>query len=417
MIVFWARRRQKHAQGIHLPHPMNERNTTQAGTLPFPTPAPRAVRPPAWHVRNADAFQALRDMEPATIDAVITDPPYGIGFMNRKWDTFEPENQAGTSNAAFQAWTQRWAQLALVASKPGANWIVAGSPQTTHRAACGLEDAGLRIVTTLIWLYGQGWPKGRRLAPGLHTSLKPAWEPMLMARTPSTDTAGATYARYGTGGFHIDACRLDTPAGDGHWSHDDDSDRGRRPGYEGGFTQGGTQGDGRWPPNVAMDAATRDALDLQVGNRPSGGFPRRRTSSSVRNVYSQFRKEEQQPTGRGRTSGTASRFFYCPKASHAERNDGLEDGTENAAGETAGAINDHETVKPLELMRWLIRLVAPPGGVVLDPFSGSGTTGVACMLEGRSFIGIERDTGYAAIAEKRIRAAATARKRADVVRA
>ena len=125
------------------PLSMNDPNSTQADTLPFPMPAPRQVRPPTWRVTNADAFSALREIEPVSIDAVITDPPYGIGFMNRKWDTFETENQPGTSNAAFQAWTQRWAELALVASKPGANWIVAGSPQTNR---CGLNEATARAT-------------------------------------------------------------------------------------------------------------------------------------------------------------------------------------------------------------------------------------------------------------------------------
>ena len=284
-------------------------------------------------------------------------------------------------------------------------WLVTASPRTAHRVACGLEDAGLRIVTTVIWLYGQGFPKGRRLAAGIHTELKPAWEPIILARAPSADTATATYARYGTGGLDIDACLLDTPAGDGHWSADDGSDRTSRPGYEGGFTAGGTRRDGRWPPNAAMDAESALALDEQAGDRRSGGFPTRRDAPKFNVVYGRFDEQNGVPAGRGRTTGGASRFFYCPKASRAERDCGLRPDSQAAGSEAREPINDHETVKPVELMRWLIRLAAPPNGVVLDPFAGSGSTGVACLLEERSFRGIEQDAKYAAIAHARIDAA------------
>ncbi len=392
---------------------MNDSVTTlHAGALPFSAPEPRtSERPPEWNVTAGDALRVLRTLKPASVEAVITDPPYGIGFMGRRWDTFEPDDGAPSGPAAFQEWTRRWASAALLASKPGANWLVAAAPRTAHRVACGLEDAGLRIVTTVIWLYGQGFAKGRRLATGIHTELKPAWEPIILARAPSADTATATYARYRTGGLDIDACLLDTPAGNGHWSGDDGSDRTSRPGYEGGFTTGGTRRDGRWPPNVAMDAETACALDEQAGKRRSGGFPARRGAPKFNLVYDRLDGQDDVPAGRGRTTGGASRFFYCPKASRSERDFGLRPDSKATGSETGELINDHEAVKPVELMRWLVRLAAPRDGVVLDPFAGSGSTGVACLLEGRSFRGIEQDAKYAAIARARIHAASSVEPR------
>ena len=160
-----------------------------------------------------------------------------------------------------------------------------------------------------------------------------------------------------------------------------------------------------------MDAETALALDEQTGDRPSGGFPARRDAPKFNVVYGRFDGQNGVPAGRGRTNGGASRFFYCPKAGRAERDCGLRPDSWAAGSEAREPINDHETVKPVELMRWLVRLAAPPNGVVLDPFAGSGSTGVACLLEERSFRGVEQDAKYAAIAHARIDAASNVEPR------
>ena len=194
-------------------------------------------------------------------------------------------------------------------------------------------------------------------------------------------------AAFGTGALNIDGCRLEGAKGEGHWSGDDGSDATSSPGYAGGFSRGGARSDlGRWPPNVALDEEAAARLDAEGGT---------------------------------------SRFFYCPKASRDERERGCEDLPRKTAGDatdrqdgsaglnspragasrTHGARNHHPTVKPVALMRWLVRLVTPPGGLVLDPFAGSGTTGIACVHEQMRFLGMEREAEYVRIAEARIGAA------------
>ena len=160
-----------------------------------------------------------------------------------------------------------------------------------------------------------------------------------------------------------------------------------------------------------MDAETARALDEQAGDRRSGGFPARRGAPKFNIVYGRFDGQDGIPAGRGRTTGGASRFFYCPKASRAERDCGLRTHSRAAGSEAREPINDYETVRPVELMGWLVRLAAPPDGVVLDPFAGSGSTGVACLLEGRSLGGIEQHAKYAAIAHARIEAASNVEPR------
>ncbi|MCY4635500.1 MAG: site-specific DNA-methyltransferase [Acidobacteria bacterium] len=160
-----------------------------------------------------------------------------------------------------------------------------------------------------------------------------------------------------------------------------------------------------------MDAETARALDEQAGQRRSGGFPARRQAPKFNVVYGRFNGQDDVPAGRGRTTGGASRFFYCPKANRRERDFGLRPESKAAGSHARELINDHETVKPVELMRWLVRLTTPPDALVLDPFAGSGSTGVACLLEERSFRGIEQDPKYAAIARVRIDAASSVEPR------
>ena len=409
----------------------------------------------------ADSIKHMAQLEPESVDALITDPPYGIGFMGKEWDTFKAAtvekvrkgqtvdrsnydnpNLRGrkfwTAGAAvrydetleghrkFQEWTREWATAALPALKPGANVLVCSSPRTAHRVTSGLEDAGFEIRHVLLWLYGQGYPKNKKLAPGVGTALKPAYEPLILARTPSPDTMTVTYGKHGTGGLNIQQCRLDGNL-DGHWSHDDGTDRTSRPGYDGGFDHGGSKNDaGRWPGDVLIDEAFAAELD-GLGERRSGAAPKKRYVALFSDrVYSGGFKGRRNdlPAGRDENAGGISRYFYCPKASVRERERGCEqlplwaparrvNRQEGSAGiehpragagrGTAGA-NHHPTVKPLELMRWLVRLLTLPSATVLDPFMGSGTTGMACALEGRGFVGIDREPEYIEIAQARIRA-------------
>ena len=469
--------------------------------------------PESWRLLTGDCLDVLATLEPDSVDACATDPPYGISFMGREWDTFTPAtvekmrtpkafgaddanpnlrgrtgwagsaaieyDRSAAASLKFHAWTQQWAEAVLRVLKPGAHAVVCASPRMGHRVTCGLEDAGFEIRDSLLWLYGSGFPKSlnvgkqldrrpgasqhaefaahlkaRREALGLSTSdvterivgtrsgacwnwehhqfpesvwwpalrdvldldprwepvlaeaerevagtrekdrlavapgqgcdrspvslditvpktdrarqwdgwgtaLKPAYEPVILARKPlGGRTVAQCVAEFGTGALNIDGCRLD----------------GARPGDL-----------GRWPPNVALDETAAARLDAEGG---------------------------------------ASRFFYVAKASRDERERGCENLPQRTAGEatdrqdgsaglespragasrTRGARNHHPTVKPVALMRWLVRLVTPPGGLVLDPFAGSGTTGLACIKEQCRFLGIEREAEYVAIADARLRA-------------
>ncbi len=348
---------------------------------------------PEWTLHVGNCEEVLRTMPACSVDAVVTDPPYGIHFMENSWDNFGSNELQGLRE--FQKWTTHWAQRVALVTKPGANWLVFGSPRTYHRLACGLEDAGIRVITCLMWFYGEGMIKTRELAQGVRGDLKPAYEPILLARSPSTQTASATYHRHGTGGINIDACLIDGEQGSGHWSGDDGSDSTSTPGYDGGFTQGGRRRGGRVPANVMLDPAAAAALDDAAGLRRSGAAPTTRHSSKHSSrVYSgKFEGRTECGPGRGASAAGPSRFYYCSKAAAHDRNQGL--GKEPID-------NTHPCVKPTDLMRWLVRLATPPECTVIDPFTGSGSTGVASLLENRSFIGIERDASQARTARARL---------------
>jgi site-specific DNA-methyltransferase (adenine-specific) len=293
-------------------------------------------------IAHGDALDLLVRLPAASVDAIVTDPPYGIGFNRESWD--RPGLSASVNEAAgFGEWTSRWAAEARRVLKPGGYLVAFGAPRTFHRLTVGVEDAGFEVRDVVMWLCGQGVPKGRRLPGGFSTTLRPGYEPILVARAPLPEGA----RRLASGVLAV--------------------------------------GEGRWPQNVAMTHTT-----LCHPDRCSRRCPARILDRAQRT---------QRP----------SRFFYAAKASRREREAGLDHlkpqghvlfgpKRENARPKR----NAHPTVKPVELMRWLVRLVCPEEGVVLDPFAGSGSTGVAAVLEDRGFIGIEREPEYVEIALSRL---------------
>jgi site-specific DNA-methyltransferase (adenine-specific) len=410
-------------------------------------------------IHAGDLFDVLPTLEANSIDACVTDPPYGIGFMGREWDTFTPSairepqpcapiesanpNLRGRTRSPavsasqiaydrsvrgqreFQAWSERWAREVYRVLKPGGHLVVCGAPRSFHRMASGVEDAGFEIRDCLSWLYGQGFPKSLNLGDGRGTALKPGWEPCVLARKPLDGTVAANVLKHGTGALNINACRIqgvtrewDKPRG-GIWNGGD-REQGR--GDELHHTDAG-----RWPANVVLDEDAAAMLDEQSGEtKSSGGRIGNLRGIGADGIYGRYASNaEAGDPGFGDVGG-ASRFFYVAKPSREERDYGCadlapqsggeatdrEDGSAGlqspraGAGRTGGARNGHPTVKPVALMRWLIRLVTPPEGTVLDPFCGSGTTGMACRYEQRKFVGVEREPAYLAIAERRIAAVA-----------
>ena len=416
----------------------------------------------SWRVLHGDCVEQMRTLPEASIDACVTDPPYGIGFMGKEWDTFKPgagatrklmhprEREAAKLRSenpningrhrspalspsqidydysvaglrGFQVWTEAWACEVLRVLKPGGYAVVCGAPRAYHRMACGLEDAGFEIRDCLAWLFGSGFPKSLNIGDGRGTALKPAHEPIVLARKPFNGTVRANVDMFGTGALNVDACRLD--AGAGGYRGDEPSAK-RRYTDNGGTDfsmQPGPRGGselGRWPANVVLDEAAALALDEQTGELVSGFMPAG-TQREGLGYHGGLGTTVRNDT-RG-DSGGASRFYYVAKPSREERdygcgglprrflatmNDGIGGREHNQNQPTAHVRNFHPTVKPVELMRWLVKLVTPIGGTVLDPFTGSGTTGMACQYEQRGFIGIEREAEYLEIAKARISAVA-----------
>lgn len=363
-----------------------------------------------------DLFDVLPTLPAESVDAVVTDPPYELGFMGKGWDR---------SGVAVNPET--WRHVARVL-KPGGHLLSFGGTRTFHRVTCAIEDAGFEIRDCLSWLYGSGFPKSLNLPDGRGTALKPAWEPIILARKPLRGTVAANVQAWGTGAIDIGGCRIGFAS---------ESDRvsalpGSLPSASAsiGTFQTRDRRDeqpedhqsaiGRWPANVLLDEDAAALLDDQTGELKSCDWDGHRNGDKFRNAYGEFKGCGERP--RYGDSGGASRFFYCAKPSREEREFGTAglvqrqrddsriegnpggDNPRNRGVQKRG--NHHPTVKPVELMRWLVRLVTPPGGTVLDPFLGSGTTGMACAYEMRPFIGIERESEYIAIAEARIAAVA-----------
>ncbi len=400
-------------------------------------------------IHHGDCLSVLASLEADSIDACVTDPPYGLGFMGKKWDspgksfmerkterstTFDhvggnhnPTSSADAArtarseNAKAQLWHQEWARGVYRVLKPGAFLVAFGGTRTYHRLTCAIEDAGFEIRDCLSWLYGSGFPKSLNLPDGRGTALKPGWEPCVLARKPTCGTVAANVERFGTGALNIDACRI---------AHNDPQKfTTRTVGKFAGTAyakdeysvtmDGGVRASadplGRWPANVLLDEEAAVLLDEQSGELVSGKPCGIRGADS----YGFTTHEGSSLTGFG-DSGGASRFYYVAKPGREERDYGTDsliarqrddsrkdgnpggDNPRNRGVQKRG--NFHPTVKPIELMRWLVRLVTPPGGIVLDPFMGSGTTGMACRYELRPFVGIEREAEYVALAEARIAA-------------
>lgn len=367
-----------------------------------------------YELHLGDCRNVMATLPAESVDAIVCDPPYGLSFMGKGWDHGVP---------GVDFWTE-----ALRVLKPGGHLIAFGGTRTYHRLAVAIEDAGFEVRDCLMYLYGSGFPKsldvskamdkqagaerevtgsvfrgekaGRSAgikgktvpridvftAPstdlakqwhGWGTALKPAYEPAILARKPLSGTVANNVAQWGTGALNIDGCRI-----------------------------GGT--DGRWPANLILDEDAAAALDVQSGVRAGGRRGIGRGDDG--NVFgSGLNSKTTEPMYND--TGGASRFFYTAKASRSEREAGLDGMEQVKAGAMTGAeyredrptnhpmrANHHPTVKPIDLMRYMVRLVTPPGGVVLDPFMGSGSTGCGAMLEGMRFIGIDIAPEYVEIA-------------------
>ena len=348
------------------------------------------------------------------VDSIVTDPPYELGFMGKSWDS---------TGIAFDKKT--W-ELALKLLKPGGHLLAFSASRNYHRMAVAIEDAGFEIRDQLMWLYGSGFPKSHNLGDGWGTALKPAHEPIVMARKLIEGTNKNNREKYGTGGINIDGCRVETdPEVDDMLREVDRKERVSETWKEGsGFKNEnnnltGVREDGRFPANVMHDGS-EEVLSGFPNTGQGGGKPYSYAGREYDNKdTSMFNGDKPQAPSNYNDMGTAARFFYCPKVSKSERNIGLYDEPEKQYSHDGRkkkienpyqrnksvSKNNHPTVKPIELMKYLCRLVTPKDGTVLDPFMGSGSTGMAAKDEGFEFIGIEREKEYFEIAEKRIHSA------------
>jgi site-specific DNA-methyltransferase (adenine-specific) len=327
-----------------------------------------------------DCLERLRDLPDCSVDACVTDPPYGLSFMGKAWDYDVPQVDV-------------WREVLRVL-KPGGHLLAFAGTRTQHRMAVQIEDAGFEIRDLIAWVYGSGFPKSRNLDgdwQGWGTALKPALEPITVARKPFKGTVAANVLEHGTGALNINGCRIGETAETWPKSRSYHSARGPKPRAAHGTGDGETisTGEGpagRWPANLIHDGSD-EVVGLFPHTAPSKASMRGvGLTGADEKVYGKGDPTFDTMRGHNDAGGSAARFFYCAKASKADRGEG----------------NSHPTVKPTELMRYLCRLVTPPGGVVLDPFMGSGSTGKAAVLEGFRFIGIEREAEYLEIARGRI---------------
>lgn len=383
----------------------------------------------SYQILHGDVREQLKTLADASVDSIVTDPPYELGFMGKTWD------RSGIANDVAM-----WSE-GLRVLKPGGHLLAFGGSRTYHRMACAIEDAGFDIRDQIMWVYGSGFPKSHNLdgdRDGWGTALKPAHEPIVVARKPLIGTVAANVFQHGTGALNIDGCRIETnsevlTAGSGNIpcrhpeglprSRDGEASAASRyqdsgstnfaalPGPRGGDIKG------RWPANLIHDGSD-EVVACFPAEAGAAAPVTIRNGDKFRNSFGVFagNVDERGSTLHG-DSGSAARFFYCAKASREDRNEGCESfskkpllwssGTQNPGSFQAewtdrSAQNNHPTVKPTDLMRYLCRLVTPPGGTVLDYFMGSGSTGKAALYEGFHFIGIEREAEYCAIAKARM---------------
>jgi DNA modification methylase len=408
-----------------------------------------------YTLMTGDCIEMMRGLPDASVDSIVTDPPYHLTQASRGGHarTNNPEmphgrHRIGDKGFMGKVWdggdiahrVDMWAECLRVL-RPGGHLLAFAATRTYHRMTCAIEDAGFEIRDMVPWHYGSGFPKSRNLDgqwEGWGTALKPATEPICMARKPLIGTVAENVDAHGTGAINIDACRV----------HADDAQGGEytvkrfAPGAsvvkDGNWKQDvefrGEMKAGRWPANVIHDGSPEvlkafpDAPGqmadaslnpaARAGQNVYGALRAGRAGeASADRVYSDTGSTNfaMKPGARRVDTGSAARFFYCAKASRADRNEGI-GGSDAPAVETDATMRDretadwqerngnhHPTVKPTDLMAYLCRLVTPPGGIVLDPFMGSGSTGKAAMREGFRFIGIDMTPEYVAIAEARIK--------------
>jgi DNA modification methylase len=407
-----------------------------------------------------DCLEKMKEIESNSVDSIITDPPYGISFMGKKWDYDIP---------SVDVWKECFRVL-----KPGGHLLSFGGSRTFHRICVNIEDAGFEIRDTIMWLYGSGFPKSHNIGKaidkklgnerevvgvnpnhrtsdalfelgfqggksdgvmtkgtseweGWGTGLKPSHEPIIMARKPFKGTVVSNVLTYGTGALNIDVSRVKTDEDFSsikprditklNTKRNDETEEEaiirKKNGNEAvQEALDKLQNIGRWPANVIHDGS-EEVVSL---------FPNTKSSSGSFKASDYEEKETSTPFTRGDfegygDEGSAARFFYVAKTSKKDRNEGCEDLEEkegvvhivqSANRKNAGTnktfprANHHPTVKPTELMKYLCKLITPKEGVILDPFMGSGSTGKAALLEGFSFIGIEMDEDYLNIASARL---------------
>lgn len=377
-----------------------------------------------------DCLEILPTLGSGSIDSIVTDPPYGLRFMGKRWDYRVP---------SIDVWKECHRVL-----KPGGHLLAFGGTRTYHRLVVAIEDAGFEIRDQIQWIYGQGFPKSQDISkaidraagaerevirthvqsstnPDIHaggvsmfhettsnmknqwditapatleaqkwsgwgTALKPANEPICLARKPlSESTVAKNVLRHGTGGLNIDGSRIHRSSDDkSGWSESGSKASENRSMSGANYARDAKPDNesGRFPANVIFDSESAKVLDEQSGMSDARGGKPKKTSEAA-NTFSGLGSAEKVVRN---DSGGASRFFYCAKASKSERGEG----------------NTHPTVKPIKLMEYLIKLITPPGGIILDPFAGSGTTGIAAANLGFDFIGIELNAEYFKISEQRI---------------
>lgn len=432
-------------------------------------------------ILQGDCREVLRTLADESVHAVVTDPPYELGFMGKAWDS---------TGVAYNV--DVWRECLRVL-KPGGHLLAFGGSRTYHRLACAIEDAGFEIRDQIMWLYGSGFPKSLNVSKALDkavgaerdvvgtavygdghtqnstksigyhgsdpasdtrtitapatdaakqwdgwgTALKPAHEPIVVARKPLQGTVAANVQAHGTGALNIDACRIGESGA---------RNNGRAPGTNGiyghiGSTEPMDYNKGRWPANIIHDGSEDVLAAFPDAPGQQGDLKAQSTQRKSQGIFGdmppakEHKARGKRPGGFGNVGaprgastpngptyndlgGSAARFFYCAKASKADREAGC-DGlptkrggmvsntsgqhiTRRDGGEPGPRLNHHPTVKPTDLMRYLVRLVTPPGGTVLDPFAGSGSTGRAAHINGFNAILIELNPEYIEIARRRI---------------